>query len=85
MVRRAEDRMILEALAGLAPGDQEILRLKAWEELSSAEIGAVLGISPAAVDMRLTRAKRRLRRALEAVGFFESVSSLRIAENGGRS
>lgn len=85
VVRRAEDRMILEALASLSPGDQEILRLKAWEELSSAEIGAVLGISSAAVDMRLTRAKRRLRRALEAVGFFESVSSLRIAENGGDS
>lgn len=85
VVRRAEDRMILEALASLSPGDQEILRLKAWEELSSAEIGSVLGISSAAVDMRLTRAKRRLRRALEAVGFFESVSSLRIAENGGNS
>jgi DNA-directed RNA polymerase specialized sigma24 family protein len=38
--------MILEALARLSPGDQEILRLKAWEELSSAEIGDVLGIRP---------------------------------------
>lgn len=85
VVRRAEDRMILEALATLSSDDQEILRLKAWEELTSAEIGDVLGIKPAAVDMRLTRAKRRLRRALEAIGFFESVSSLRIAENGGHS
>jgi DNA-directed RNA polymerase specialized sigma24 family protein len=38
--------MILEALARLSPGDQEILRLKAWEELSSAEIGDVLDIGP---------------------------------------
>lgn len=84
VVRRTEERLVLQALGMLRPSDQELLRLRAWEELSSAEIGASLGISPSAVDMRLTRAKRRLRRALKTVGFFESpVSEPRIVRNGG--
>ena len=55
---------ILEALASLSSSDQEVLRLRAWEELTTAEIAIVLGITSAAVDMRLSRAKRRLERAL---------------------
>lgn len=85
VVRRAEEKMVLEALQTLSPVDQEVLRLRAWEDLSSAEMGTVLALSPAAVDMRLTRAKRRLRRALRSVGYFESVSSPRIVRNGGSS
>jgi RNA polymerase sigma-70 factor (ECF subfamily) len=57
---------ILVALLKLSPSDQEVLRLRAWEELSSAEIAVVLGITAAAVDMRLSRAKQRLERALES-------------------
>lgn len=85
VVRRAEETMVLQALETLSTMDQEVLRLRAWEELSSAEIGTVLQLSPAAVDMRLTRAKRRLRRSLRSLGYFESVSSSRIVRNGGSS
>lgn len=85
VVRRADEKMVLQALAALSPLDQEVLRLRAWEELSSAEIGTVLQLSSAAVDMRLTRAKRRLRRSLRSLGYFESVSSPRIVRNGGSS
>lgn len=85
VVRRLEDRLVLEALSTLGHADQEVLRLRAWEELSSAEIGLALGISASAVDMRLTRAKRRLKRALRSVGYFETVSSPRIVKNGGLS
>ncbi len=85
VVRRAEERLVLEALTRLSHGDQEVLRLRAWEELSSAEMGEVLGITAAAVDMRLTRAKRRLQRALKAAGYFEAVSLPRVTGNGGRS
>jgi RNA polymerase sigma-70 factor (ECF subfamily) len=85
VVRRAEERILLAALASLRPDDQEIIRLRAWEELSSVEIGIVLGISPPAVDMRLTRAKRRLGRALSAAGYFEAVSPPRTVRNGGTS
>jgi RNA polymerase sigma-70 factor (ECF subfamily) len=54
----------LEALATLSPDDQELLRLVAWEELSHAEIGQVLGISANAVAIRLHRARGRFEQAL---------------------
>lgn len=49
----------LEALARLRPEDLELLRLLAWEGLSQAEAGAVLGISENAVAIRLHRARKR--------------------------
>ena len=60
VLRRAEDEVVLRALADLRPGDQEILRLAAWEELSGPEIATVLDISVDAVHQRLHRAKKRL-------------------------
>ena len=62
-VASGDDR-VLRALATLSDTDQELLRLRAWEELSSAQIAVVLGIRPTAVDMRLSRARRRLEQAL---------------------
>jgi RNA polymerase sigma-70 factor, ECF subfamily len=58
------DDRVVGALATLSDTDQELLRLRAWEDLSSAEIAVVLGIRPSAVDMRLSRARRRLEQAL---------------------
>lgn len=40
--------------------DQELLRLIAWEGLSHAEIGEVLGISTNAVGIRAHRARKKL-------------------------
>lgn len=58
----AEDHGPLHAaLARLRPGDAELLRLWAWEDLAPAEIATVLGITENAVAIRLHRAKRRLR------------------------
>lgn len=48
-----------EALGRLGPDDQELLRLLAWDGLSQAEAGAVLGISANAVAIRLHRARKR--------------------------
>lgn len=53
------------ALSALRPADQEILRLAAWEDLSHAEIGVVLGITPNAAAIRLHRARRRLSAAMK--------------------
>jgi RNA polymerase sigma-70 factor (ECF subfamily) len=64
VVRSFEERNVLDALASLRVSDQEILRLKCWEQLGNGEIAALLGISPHAVDMRLSRARRQLERAL---------------------
>ncbi|MDF2806481.1 MAG: polymerase subunit sigma-24 [Cellulosimicrobium sp.] len=55
------------ALARLGPDDQELLRLVAWEELARDEIALVLGISRAAVRVRLHRARRRLAEQLDGL------------------
>jgi RNA polymerase sigma-70 factor (ECF subfamily) len=53
------DSAALVALERLAPDDQELLRLLAWDELTHQQAGAVLGISPNAVAIRLHRARKR--------------------------
>jgi RNA polymerase sigma-70 factor (ECF subfamily) len=60
VVQSDDLRTVLSALASLSEGDQEILRLAAWEDLSHAEIGAVLDCSENAAAIRLHRARRRL-------------------------
>src|SRR5687767_6179316 len=52
------------ALTSLAPADQELLRLVAWEELGNQQIAAVLGITPNAVAIRLHRARSRFANAI---------------------
>jgi RNA polymerase sigma factor (sigma-70 family) len=64
----AERRTVLSALARLRPADQELLRLVAWDGLSPAEVGVVVGRSRATVAVRLHRARRRLVRELAAAG-----------------
>lgn len=60
---RDEVHSVITALAQLHRKDREILRLAAWEGLSHAEIGAVLGCSENASAIRLHRARQRLDRA----------------------
>jgi RNA polymerase sigma-70 factor (ECF subfamily) len=48
------------ALAGLSEGDQELLKLVAWDGLSPAQAAAVVGCSSAAARTRLHRARNRL-------------------------
>jgi RNA polymerase sigma factor (sigma-70 family) len=55
-------RLVLEAATHLNDKDADVLRLAAWEQLSTAEIAAVLGIAPNAVKQRLHRAKQHLGR-----------------------
>ena len=69
VVVRQEERIVLEAMEQLRPADQELLRLRAWEELSRHDIAATLDISPGAVDMRLNRAMKRMATALRSAGF----------------
>ncbi len=57
-----------EALGHLSFDDQEVLRLVAWEGLSHAEVGAVLGCSTNAVGVRVHRARQRLQRQLDDAG-----------------
>ena len=52
--------LIKEAFLSLSPKDQEILRLAAWDGLSSADGALVLGCSVTAYKVRLHRARTRL-------------------------
>ena len=64
-----EDDPVLRALSELQDEHREVLQLRAWEDLSGAEIGEVLGCSPNDVAVRLHEAQQRLRELLgSAVG-----------------
>ncbi len=84
VVRREQDRAVLEAISKLRPADQEVLRLTLWEESSPTEIAVVLGISRTAVDQRYARAKRRLAKVLSSP-FKSIVPAPTIEEGGGRT
>jgi len=60
--------LVHEALDRLRPDDREILTLSAWDDLDNDEIAVVLGITAAAVAVRLHRARRRLAVELDRVG-----------------
>ena len=51
------DGVLAAALVELPGGDQELLRLWAWEQLEPREIAVVLGITPNAASIRLHRAR----------------------------
>ena len=54
------DRGLRDELAALPATDREALLLVAWFDLSPTDAAQVLGITPAAFRMRLTRARRRM-------------------------
>lgn len=66
VVEREEYTQVRDAVRRLRPNDQEVILLSAWEGLSHGQIAAALGLSQAAVDKRLTRAKQRLAKQYEA-------------------
>jgi len=61
----AERDRVRAAFAALRPADQELLRLLAWDGLTRAEAAQVLGCNSASFAVRLHRARRRLRAALD--------------------
>lgn len=68
VLRRAEDKEVLDAVARLRPKDQEVIRLAVWEELPHAQVGEVLGTSAHAITQRLHRITKQLARELERPG-----------------
>lgn len=54
------DDCVLDALGALTAAEAEVVRLWAWEELEPREIAEVVGSSPNAVSVALSRAKRKL-------------------------
>jgi len=60
-------RRVETALAQLDELSRSAVVLRYYEGMSSREIGAVLSLSPSAVDMRLSRARSRLHELLGAM------------------
>ncbi len=60
-------RRVREALAALDEQTRAMVTMRYYEGLSSHEIGALLEVTPAAVDMRLSRARSRLKEMLAEV------------------
>jgi RNA polymerase sigma-70 factor (ECF subfamily) len=61
-----DDSALHEALADLREPDREALMLVYWDGLSTAEAAAAMTVTPAAVRVRLYRARRQLERRLRA-------------------
>lgn len=76
--------LVHEALDRLRPDQREILTLSAWDDLDNDEIAAALGLTPAAVAVRLHRARRRLGRELGRLGLAAPEGSLQ-SEAGKRT
>lgn len=61
----AAQRQLAAALAALSPGDRDVLLLIALVDLSHAEVASALGIPYGTVGSRLSRARRKLRAAID--------------------
>ena len=63
--KRVAERLDLQAALGRLEGrDRELISLRYGADLSSKQIGELLGLEPGAVDVSLHRARSRLRAAL---------------------
>ena len=83
VVRRAEAKALMSAVASLRPADQEVLVLRTHEDLTLSEIAAVLGCSVEAAKKRLSRALSRLRRAAGIPESANLTSGSRANQEGG--
>lgn len=70
VMAKDENRSVMrEALTELIEDDRRVLVMKYSLNWSSAKMAIVMDCSPAAVDMRLSRARRRLAEHLEEQGY----------------
>jgi RNA polymerase sigma-70 factor (ECF subfamily) len=62
-----ENRLLFSGILGtLSEADQELARLRYYEDLTCAKLAEHFGLSEATVKVRLHRLRRRLRQRLEA-------------------
>jgi RNA polymerase sigma-70 factor, ECF subfamily len=78
-----DDGVLAECLDALPDADRELLRLWAWEQLTPAEVGQVLGITANAASIRLHRAKGKLKKLLLARKDDGSAGHPEVREEGG--
>ena len=63
---RAEQDPLAEAMSSLPPEDLELVHLIYWDDLTTDQAAAVVGLRAATARKRLQRARDRLRDAMEA-------------------
>lgn len=68
------------AFARLGESEREVLRLVAWEGLSTGDAARALGCSAGAFRVRLHRARRKLAKHLEAAGHLAGEASANTSE-----
>lgn len=79
VVMSSQFEEVQAALSTLSDDDQEIIRLRAWEELTGPQIAGVLKCSTSAAEKRMARAWSRLSKAVER----ERAIHPRISRRGG--
>lgn len=67
IVRAQEQRLLLEGLRAIPVNHQVVLELHYWEDLTTYEIAAVLGIPPGTARSRLLRAREKLEAAMASI------------------
>ncbi|MEO6886628.1 MAG: sigma-70 family RNA polymerase sigma factor [Jatrophihabitantaceae bacterium] len=69
-----------QTLASLTKGDQDVLTLTGWYDLTPTEAATALGCSPSTYAVRLHRARKRLAAALDAAGYRGQTPAGQFAE-----
>ncbi len=69
---------LAQALLGLSDADREALTLIAWDGLSHREAAQVLGVREGTFAVRLSRARRRLARALARLEEPKEMTTVRL-------
>ncbi len=72
-------RLVRAALAALPPRDAEILLLKHTEDWTYRQLADHLGVTEAAVESRLHRARQRLRTRLSAFDLIDAPASCTVS------
>lgn len=63
--------LIRQAIAELAPAEKEIICLRYYDQMSYQQMGEILGLSTAAINGRLKRAKEKIAEHLKRKNFSE--------------
>ncbi len=83
VIQSADNRELLAAVDRLKPLEQELLRLRTWEELSLGEIASIVDLSVRSVESRLARVRRKLAASLGVPKKSPQTVSPRPVEEGG--
>lgn len=75
-----QEQLLLDALRRIPIDLQVVLEMRYWEEMSSTEIGAALGIPPATARTRLHRGRELLERAIARISASHHTRDSTLAE-----